>query len=703
MTNFSLAFPPKRPARLVIFIICLIILSQVYFSLYLFRYTHKVFNNVDPKLGKIYFSGASFDIINGFSLRDVAIIDNSTPPQILFQAKKLSFGFNRINIFRKKMNIGRIRFSDATLYADANAQAFPKLSKIVQAAFLEFIKNQLIPLDLEFKSPSFNIRNSKVIFADWSGGQDGYWVVKLDSRVSMDEDKVYSKGAADLEYKFAKGAALVNFFEDQLFNQNFKYELRASFKDKDFIIETFDIAVGYDHLTGQAIIKNLNSPNPAINLIVNTGNLSIENINSLVKHPDTRGTFNASAIVRGPIDKFKFLISLNFLGCTFRYKSLPVMRNIVGKVYWTGEAMRLEDCFLIVKDIPLDINSDINWAKNSLKLSLDATVKQPVKDVDFLPRSLKLNFSGQTQDGVASGNAEVSVEARDDNVYSFKIENFKLSADKNKHELSVKTIGFSGHPVSKPEGKKKLNFSDLSANFVFLDKGFKMESLKVSGLSGKLNADMAVTFSPGYEHLLHLRADGLNAAFIQDGLNLPYNLLGEISARIVSSSRGNKFFQGVLMIKDGKLQDTAVLLALSNYMKIGSLKTIEFDNMQLNFSFLKGGSYRYGALSRGKDAILRANIQINKDGQLATYLNARFSQNILAESAQFRRLLKMIGQQSKFVEFPFVISGTIHNPRLQWLRNDFKRSLERVIPAWYRRNMQNEINSVVDEMPASNN
>ena len=703
MTNFSLAFPPKRPARLIIFIICLIILSQVYFSLYLFRYMHKVFNNIDSKLGKIYFSSASFDIINGFNLNDVAIIDNSTPPQILFQAKKLSFGFNRIDIFKKKMNISRIRFVGSTLYADEKAHTFSKLSKIVQAAFLEFLKNQLVPLDLEFNNPSFNIRSSKVIFADWSGGNDGYWVVKLDSRVSMEGNKIYSKGSADLEYKFSSDAALVSFFENQLFSQNFKYELRANLKDNDFIIEIFDIALGYDHLRGQAIIKNLNSPNPMISLIINTGNLSIENISSLVKDPDTRGTFNASAIVRGPLDKFKFLISLNFLGCTFRYQSLPVFRNIVGKVYWTGEAIKAEDCFLIVKDIPLKVNSDISWAKDVLKLSLNASVKQPVKDVDFLPRSLRLDFVGQMKGKDTLGNADVSVEARDDNVYSFKIEDFKLSAEKNKRQLLVKSIGYSGHAVSKPEGKKRLNFSGLSANFGFSDKGFKVESLKVSGLGGKLNADLNVAFLPGYEHLLHFRADGLNAAQIQDGLNLPYNLLGDISARIISSSRGNKFFQGVLMVKNGKLQETAVLLALSDYMKIGSLKTIEFDNLQLNFSFLKDGSYRYGAFSRGKDAILRANIQIDKDRQLSSYLNANFSQNILVESAQFRRLLKMIGQQSRFVEFPFVISGTIHNPRLQWLRNDFKRSLERVIPAWYRRNMQNEINSVVDEMPANNN
>ena len=704
MTNFSLAFPPKRPARLIIFIICLIILSQVYFSLYLFRYTHKVFNNIDSKLGKIYFSGASFDIINGFNLNDVAVIDNSTPPQILFQAKRLSFGFNRLNIVKKKMNINRIRFAGATLYADEKAHTFSKLTKIVQAAFLEFIKNQLIPLDLEFNDPSFIIRNSKVVFADWSGGNDGYWVIKLDSRVSMGRDKIHSKGTADLEYKFAKDAALVSFFEDQLFNQKFSYELRANLHDNDFVIEVFDLALGYDHLTGQAVIKNFNSPVPLISLIINTGNLSIENINSLVKDPDTRGTFNASAIVRGPLDKFKFLISLNFLGCTFRYRSLPILRNIVGKVYWTGEAIKAEDCFLIVKDIPLKFNSDITWAKDILKLSLDASVKQPVKDVDFLPRSLKLDFTSQVKGKDTLGNADISVEARDDNVYSFKIEDFKLStAEKNKHQLLVKAIGFSSHPVSKPEGEKRLNFSGLSADFGFSDKGFKVESFKVSGLSGKLSADLNVAFSPGYEHLLHFRADGLNAGQIQDGLNLPYNLLGDISARIISSSRGNKFFQGVLMVENGKLQETAVLLALSDYMKIGSLKTIEFDNMQLNFSFLKDGSYRYGVLSRGKDAILKANIQIDKDRQLSSYLNANFSQNILVESAQFRRLLKMIGQQSRFVEFPFVISGTIHNPRLQWLRNDFKRSLERVIPAWYRRNMQNEINSVVDEMPANTN
>lgn len=704
MIKFSLAFPPRRLVRVIVFLICLIILAQVYFSLYLFRYTHKVFNKIDSRLGKIYFSAATFDIINGFTLHDVAIIDDVMPPAILFQAKRLSFGFNRMDIFAKKLNINMLRFKDASLYVDESSHTFAKLSKIVEAAYQEFLRNQLIPMDVEFINPGFYIRNSKIIFADWSGSKDGYWLLRLDSRVSTEGENIYSRGKADLEYKFAKQSPLVNLFKDQLFSQYCEYEIKGNYKNNDLVLGMFDIVLGYDHLTGQAIIKGLNNPKPMINLIVNSSNLSIENINSLVKDYDSRGTFNASAIVRGPIDNFKFIVTLNFLGCAFKTQAFPALKNIVGKVYWTGEALKIYDCFLIAKDVALRINADISWVKNALKVSAGARFKHPSRNIDFLPNALQLNFTGQSEGKDVTGAGELAIEAKDNNLYSVKLGDFKLSSNAGEHLFSAKNVLFLSQPVSRSEGgPKKLDFSELSANLNFDGKGLKVKYIRVSGLDGSLSADAVVNFSPSYDYTLHVKADNLNAAKIQEGLKLPYNLLGDISARMISDSRSNKFFEGALLIKNGRLQDTAVLLALSDYMKMSSLKAIDFDYMQLNFYFLKGGAYRYGVKSQGKEVILRANIQINKDNQLSSYLNAKFSQKILSESVQFRKLLKIIGEQSKFVEFPFNIGGTIHNPRLQWLRNDFKRSLERVIPAWYRRNMQNDINSLVDEMPVSNN
>jgi hypothetical protein len=133
-------------------------------------------------------------------------------------------------------------------------------------------------------------------------------------------------------------------------------------------------------------------------------------------------------------------------------------------------------------------------------------------------------------------------------------------------------------------------------------------------------------------------------------------------------------------------------------MDIASLKAIEFDNLHLSYSFLKGGLYRYGLRSIGKKAIIKANIHVGKNNEVYGYFKARLSRDLLTESPKFRKLLKILGDKSKFVEFPFALSGTIHNPRLQWLANDFKRSLERRIPAWYRRNMQKAIDEAVDEM-----
>ncbi len=263
--------------------------------------------------------------------------------------------------------------------------------------------------------------------------------------------------------------------------------------------------------------------------------------------------------------------------------------------------------------------------------------------------------------------------------------------------LEAKKVIFSQVPV-KEDKEKRLEFSDFATKFETKKGEFNLKDIKISGFAGQLNANIHLTGYPDYRYLANSYAENLDASQIQASLGLPYNLLGYIWAKIFSDSQTNDFCKGMLLIKNGKLQETALLLSLAEYMNINSLKAIDFDEMQLRFLFLKDGVFRYGMKSRGKDVVLEANFQINSDQQLSGYFNANISHALLMESDKFRKLLKMIGNESASIDFPFKLGGTIHKPRLSWLANDFKRALEHAIPAWYRKGMQRDIDGVVEEM-----
>jgi hypothetical protein len=701
MANFYLASPLKgRLVQVIIFIICLIILAHIGLSLFLFRYFHTVLKQVDERLGKIYISAVVFDFLRGITLHDVSVIDNSTPPQILFQAQRLSLGFQPLKIFAKELNFNRIRTSSANFYVDQDSQTFARLIKITDAVYKKFLEHQIVPLDIKFNDPTIIFKLAKIIVADFSTGKEGLWVLRSTGSAQMHDAKMSAQGAFIVEYKIPKASSFVKFFRDQLIKQSFNYKLKTKIINKDLHFESFDIALDYDHITSQGVIKNFSDPKPIVNLIVNSSNLSIENISSLIKDFDTRGSFNVAAVARGPLDNLKFMLTANFLGCSFRYASFPLLRNVVGKMQLTEKGIKFDNLFFIMNDISCKLNAELASVRGSSKVLAELAIKQPAQASAFLPVSISLDFALQNKQPALIGSGNVGYTCVDKTRYSAQFNDVALSRSKDEGMLKVKRVLVLIHEQPAIEGakQKRLDLSELAAHLDFRGQDFKINNMQLAGFGGRINGDITFFSSPEYRFTSRIYAEGLDAAKIEDSLSLPYNLLGPISSKIFVDSGDDTFCKGALLIKAGKMQETALLLALSDYMNISSLKSIDFDDMQLDFTFLRNGVFRYGIKIRGKTAVLKANMRIGKDKQMAGFFNASLSQGLLTESVQFRKLLKIIGSEASFVDFPFTLGGTIHKPRLSWLRNDFKRSLESVIPAWYRRGMQSDVDDAVAEM-----
>lgn len=709
MANFYSVSPPKkrRLAQIILLIFCLIVAFRVFFSIYLFRYFQTVIKQIDEQIGKINIADVAFDSFHGITLSDVSVIDNATPPQILFQARRLSLGFNPFDLFKKELNFNAIKCSNAQLYVDEDSQTFSKLSKILDAAYKKFLENQIIPLKMDLKNPTIVTRNTKIIIAGFSSQREGLWVLHVKGTTSLRDEKLFSHGAFIIEYKFPRASSFVKFFRDQLLQQNFDYRLVGKLTDKDLLVDRFDVTLDYDNITGQGFIKNIFDKNPLVSVIVKSSNLSIENISSLIKDFDTRGAFNVAAVARGPLNNLKFMLAVNFLGCSLHYAPLPLLRNIVGKFYISEKGLKLSDFFFITNDISFKVNSEISWPAEGTHLTADVSLKHPSRPVAFLPRSLKVDANFAPKKDSLSWNANLSYESVENNKYSLQFGDGRFTKKKDEGLLTAKRAVFLDRSATTDNNakEKKLDFTDLSASFDFKEKYFKVTKIRATGFDGELNAEFALTVSPEYYYTSHLFTKELNSGQIEEGLSLPYNVLGKAWAKVFSHSGEKSFCEGALIIKKGKLQETALLLSLSNYMNIPSLKSIDFEDMQLYFSFLKNGIFKYGLKIRGKNSILKANIRLTKDRQVSGYFSAKLSQGLLSESAQCRKLLKIVGNEAPYVEFPFTLGGTIHVPRLSWLRNDFKRSLEHAIPAWYRKGMQREIDTTVEEMfsPTTNN
>ena len=96
-----------------------------------------------------------------------------------------------------------------------------------------------------------------------------------------------------------------------------------------------------------------------------------------------------------------------------------------------------------------------------------------------------------------------------------------------------------------------------------------------------------------------------------------------------------------------------------------------------------------------EDVKIKGYFKIGSDGLLSSKVRLALSKSVIAESAKFRPLLKILGNELDYLEFDFQLSGLKDAANFKWLESEFKARLRESIPGFIERGLERKVEGVI--------
>jgi len=125
-----------------------------------------------------------------------------------------------------------------------------------------------------------------------------------------------------------------------------------------------------------------------------------------------------------------------------------------------------------------------------------------------------------------------------------------------------------------------------------------------------------------------------------------------------------------------------VLEKLADQTGVEPLRRLSFRTATVDVGYA-GGLWRAERLKLlAEEAILSADLKFSR-GRLAGSLSARFPEESIRDSSEFKWLLRFVGGM-KWVDLDFDVAGDPRSPRVEWKAGEFKKKVETRLAPWMR-------------------
>ncbi|MDP8216537.1 MAG: hypothetical protein P9L98_04400 [Candidatus Kaelpia imicola] len=179
-----------------------------------------------------------------------------------------------------------------------------------------------------------------------------------------------------------------------------------------------------------------------------------------------------------------------------------------------------------------------------------------------------------------------------------------------------------------------------------------------------------------------------------DFLFFPH-IFGKLSGNLNYSNYPESQLQGNIIIKDGRTEDLDFFVWFSDFFAAPSIRDIEFNNVNSSISITES-SVDFKKLNLdSEDVKIKGYFKIDSDNLLSSKIRLSLSKSVIAESAKFRPLLKILGDELDYLEFDFQLSGLKDAANFKWLESEFKARLRESIPGFVERGLERKVEEVV--------
>lgn len=648
----------------------------------------RVFEGQEMKLS---YSCAYFNLLQGAVVNRISC---SSPQAPLFEAKRLELGFHLPSVFKgavliKNISVKEMKFHshELSLRSRALRETFKRLDKGI--GFFPTSNFELQRLWIDDKI-AFSLK--------------GYLSF-------LSEGIIVSRGEALL-----KDLPFVEDLDPEALNggsglgRPFQYLLDMRYTKDTLEIERFEINNDLASWLGSGSLTGLDKEDPIVDLKLSVPHLILDTLPVLnSSNIQTRGlasfSFSWSGALSGPksggelhlmnadIEIFDN-INISKLNANFTYAENKVHSS---DIVFSLNKSPLEGNFSFsVKDggIPravFDVRSSAGPAAKDTAFSFKG-------EIDFMKgRRVKGGIGGDfsylTKDGLLN---HFAVESR----------GFEVGVDEDVFLSSAETrLFFEVLSKKEKEARKSLFrrtfFLDNALAVIRKQKeGFSIEPIKAGCYRGSLEGWLRALPDEGDFSIkaeAHLRGMDLGL-FAERSPGESSLIFGKLDGDLkLDTDEPKDMLRGQLFVQKGHIEQNSLLNAVSDFLGVASLKSLNFDDLSVFFNGGRGDYSSKVVLGSSKLwGLLEGRIfgYETMDG----YLSIEISTALLNESKQFKRLLKYIGHEDTSVVFPFKISSYLESPRVLWLKNEFKDKLQNRLPERNKRFLQKQVNAMIEEM-----
>lgn len=655
---------------ILIFVIAIDLSATIILNQYLSNISLNLGNNFDAQVD---FRNVYFDIFYGIFINGPIIkIDKD----IIFDAKSIKLNLDYLDmIYKRQLFFKKISIQSPHIYK----------VDYFESSFLSFLLSSIKASSDISKSTTVKLYNLN--FMDLINFDlDGYFAL-AQSKLLLTRGKINIKDTI-----FLRNTGL----KDSLLNSPLTYVFEATYQGSDFLIDKLDLASRSARLILWGRIKDF-SNDVNLELEGDLNNFLLEDIRLLNNdYLITKGILKAKFFINGPIENPDFRTNISILNTTLHMLDKFKVNITSSDLMWDNQGLRTRSVSGSIGKAPisLDLQIDNKEAYNKVNLKLSS------QNLDLLD-TLDVSFKGNFHSKVLEGNTTVSFRYKNKNIIFTKIFDFEdifLDIKDLSFKSSVVDILSSEKDDLEAEDKfKKLEFTEINGNLTITPTDFLIDNIRTKICNGKVEGEAGFYIKDNtllYNSRIYL--EGVEIKNIaKEFLSKEYQLSGLLWGKIVINSEASDTITGNIKISDGKIENNALLIAISDFLGINSLRRIDFNNLEILFRRI-WDKYEAQINLFSKDIGIYLDNKFFADETMDGYLLVKLTTKLMDESKRFRRLFKHIGYKEPIVYFPFKLKGYVDKPRIEWLKNEFKEKLQDFLSPSNKKILQNELNKLVE-------
>ena len=249
----------------------------------------------------------------------------------------------------------------------------------------------------------------------------------------------------------------------------------------------------------------------------------------------------------------------------------------------------------------------------------------------------------------------------------------------------------------------QIDIERVDFKVLFKEGRFYISEFKGDLWGGNLKGegDLAI-LEPYHNYRFSLELNGVEASRAIKNLKEPgCGLSGTLSAGIRLRRKGSREIDGdgrVDIVK-GSLSGLGLQETLGKMIGLPSLRDIDFDTLSCRYSLSGEGVDIEGFELFSSDVRLNGEASLNlRRKTFKGLLCTGFSTKLLRTSKKMRKLLFLVGNKTKTIEFDFKIKEKSGVPRIEWVPKELERKITKLIGVRGVKRLESEIEEAMQNV-----